>query len=283
MSSRHQHSRSESELPEMSDLSHAACTKQLAGFQTGLLPEDDSTVVAEHMASCPNCRLFSEQIEETSGFLEGLPPRDPSEQLAESLADVIHTTSAMDAPDVLLRQLCRLADSFDPAGAEDLVQQTFLAAIEHDPRRLELAELARDLVDRALNDVGPRSRGLEDFAWPQQTSVSDPDADTAELFYPDFYESGPEIGQFVDSPNIWGRTNTLTPEEDIDTDELYGVVERAMTQLPAPLGQLVQLVDVEQLPLMDAASVLRLGSEDAAEALNRARIHVRGAVDEFLA
>ncbi len=267
----------------MSDLSCAACTKQLTGFQTGLLPESDSTIVAEHMAACSNCRLFSEQIDETSGFLEALPPRDPSQQLAESVADVTHSASAKDDPVVLLGQLSRLADSFDPAGAEDLVQRTFLAAVERDPRRLELAELARDLADKALADADPGLRGLEDFGFAQQTSMSDPDADTAELFYPDFYESGPEIGQFVDSPNIWGRTNTLTPEEDFDTDELYGVVEQAITQLPVPLGQLVQLVDIEQLPLAEAASVLRLDSEDAAEALNRARIHVRGAVDGFLA
>ncbi len=267
----------------MSDLSCAACTEQLTGFQTGLLPESDSTIVAEHIASCPNCRLFSEQLDETSGFLEALPPRDPSQQLAESVAAVTHSASAKDDPDVLLRQLCRLADSFDPAGAEDLVQRTFLAAVERDPQRLELAELARDLADKALADPDPGLRGLEDFGFAQQTSMSDPDADTAELFYPDFYESGPEIGQFVDSPNVWGRTNTLTPEEDIDTGELYGVVEQAITQLPVPLGQLVQLVDIEQLPLTEAASVLRLGSENAAEALNRARIHLRGAVDDFLA
>lgn len=270
-------------MPDANDLACVECTERLTAFQTGLLPESDASVVDEHLAACTNCRLFSDQIDTTTDFINAMPRGDSAQQLAETLAHAVPSTSQTDNPDELLRRLCRLADSLDPSRAEDLVQRTFLAAVERDPQRLELQELARDLIDKALADTDRGLRGLDDFDWDQQRPAPDPDADAAELYYPDFYETGPEIGQFVDAPNIWGRTNRLTPEEDIDTGELYGVVDRAIEKLPVPLGQLVELVDIEQIPLPEAASMLRLGPNDAAQALNRARIHVRGAVDAFIA
>ena len=87
----------------------------------------------------------------------------------------------------------------------------------------------------------------------------------------------------VDSPGVWGRTNILAPEEDFSTTELYGVVDQALDQLPAPLGQLIQLVDIDRLSVADAADALRLSPDDATSALHRARVHVRGAIDGFVA
>jgi DNA-directed RNA polymerase specialized sigma24 family protein len=75
----------------------------------------------------------------------------------------------------------------------------------------------------------------------------------------------------------------LTPEEDYSTTELYGVVDQALDQLPAPLGQLIQLVDIDRLSLADAAAALRLTRDDATSALHRARVHVRGAINDFVA
>lgn len=265
----------------MTDVSHADCTDQLTAFQTGLLPETEGEVIAEHLGSCPNCRIFSEQIDETSSFLEALPQPEAPPQLVARLTSAGPPQGDTD-PDSLLRQLCQLADSLDPVNAEDLVQGTFLAAVERDPAVLDFAVLARDLTDTALADQQPESRGLEQFDLGGTTSMLDPDGDTAELFYPDFYEEGPDIGQFIDSPRIWGRTNTLTPEEDYATGELYGIVDEALGQLPAPLGQLIQLVDIDQLSLPEAAAALRLSLDDAVSALHRARVHVRGVIDDFL-
>lgn len=266
-------------MPDAIDLACVECTAGLAAFQTGLLPEEDSSVVDEHLAGCPNCRLFSDQIDATVQFIEALPPRQSTQRLVESLVDIAPAAQASNPGD-LLRQLCRLADSLDPIRAEDLVQQAFLSAIERDPQRLDLSELARDLTDNALDDAEPTLRGLDDF--DQHRPVRDTDADSAELYYPDFYETGPDIGQFVDAPIIWGEANRLTPEADVQTGELFGFVEDAIEQLPAPLGQLVELVDIEQISLFEAASMLRLSPDDAARGLNRARIHVRGAVNTFI-
>ena len=40
-----------------------ACIDQLTRFQTGLLPQSDTEVVREHLNSCPDCRLFADQVE----------------------------------------------------------------------------------------------------------------------------------------------------------------------------------------------------------------------------
>lgn len=257
------------------------CTDQLTAFQLGLLPETEAEVVSEHLDSCPNCRIFSEQIVATAALLEAFPQPEAPTELAAAIATSSSSPTGSEL-DALLRQLCQLADSLDPLNSEDLVQSTLLTAIGRDPARLEFADLARDLADTALADQQPETRGLDQFGLGTTTSTLDPDGDTAELFYPDFYNEGPDIGRFVDSPAVWGRTNVLTPEQDYSTTELYGVVDQALDQLPAPLAQLIQLVDIDQLSLPEASAALRLSRDDSTSALNRARVHVRGAIDDFL-
>jgi RNA polymerase sigma factor (sigma-70 family) len=266
----------------VNDISCADCTDQLTAFQLGLLPETEDEIVSEHLDSCPNCRIFSEQLQATAAVLEAFPQPETPPALAAAVASSSPSLAGTD-PDALLRRLCQLADSLDPQNAEDLVQSTFLAAIQRDPAELQFANLARDLTDAALADEQPETRGLDDFGLGINTSTLDPDGDTAELFYPDFYNEGPDIGQFVDSPGVWGRANVLTPEEDYSTTELYGVVDQALGQLPDPLEQLIQLVDIDQLSVLDAAAALRLSQNDATSALHRARAHVRGAIDAFVA
>ena len=270
-------------MPDAIDLACLECTAGLTAFQTGLVPEEDRSVVNEHLEACPNCRLFADQIDATIDFIEAMPLTDSAQRLSESLSDLAPSsanTDNTDNPDDLLRQLCRLADSLDPSRAEELVQTTFLTALERDPNSFNLTELARDLTDNALADTEHTVRGLDDY--DNQRPTRDADADAAELYYPDFYETGPDIGQFIVTPNIWGETNRLTPEEDIQTDELYGAVDRALEQLPAPLSQLVELVDIEQISLPEAASILRLDLDDAVKALNRARIHLHGTINAFI-
>ena len=67
------------------------------------------------------------------------------------------------------------------------------------------------------------------------------------------------------------------------TTDLYRVVDGAVARLADPLGQLVQLVDINDVSLADAAYVLRLDKVDAVDALHRARIHLRGVVNEYMA
>jgi DNA-directed RNA polymerase specialized sigma24 family protein len=145
--------------------------------------------------------------------------------------------------------------------------------------------LAQNLTDRAFGDSGPTLRSLDEYETRTESRDPgpDPDGDTAELFYPEFYAVGPDAGRHVDAPNRWGQTNTLSPDDDVLTADLYGVVDDAIARLADPLGQLVQLVDIDDVSVANAAKTLRLDENDAADALHRARVHLRGVVDSVLA
>lgn len=266
-------------------LSCPGCIDQLTRFQTGLLEETDAEVVQEHLDACPNCRLFSDQIGAVADFVGSGEPAGLPDSVSDLLDDFAH--SAADKPNDLadiVRSLCRLADSLDADAAEDLVQQTLLTALEDNPGDLELSVLAQDLTDRAFGESSPTVRSLDDYRTRAESRGAgpDPDGDTAELFYPDLYDSGPDAGRHVDATNRWGQTNTLSPDDDVLTADLYNVVDDAIARLADPLGQLVQLVDIDGVSVVDAAQMLRLDQNDAVDALHRARVHLRGVVDQLV-
>lgn len=116
-----------------------------------------------------------------------------------------------------------------------------------------------------------------------QLQEFDPDADAAELFYPHFYLDGPDSGAWVQSPNSWpGGPRVLSPEEDLTTTELYGVVDTAIAQLDADGAQLLALVDMDGLDSSVAAQRLGLEESVARRVLGAARNHVRAALDDYL-
>lgn len=74
----------------------------------------------------------------------------------------------------------------------------------------------------------------------------------------------------------------LQPEDDVATIELFGVTDSAIDNLPELDMRLITLVDIDGVSLEQAALGLGVRKEQAAKALNRARIHVRGAIDNYL-
>jgi DNA-directed RNA polymerase specialized sigma24 family protein len=74
----------------------------------------------------------------------------------------------------------------------------------------------------------------------------------------------------------------LAPEDDVATIELFGVTDSAIDELPEAGMRLITLVDIEGVSLDDAARALRVSKARGAQALNSARIHVRGAIDDYL-
>ena len=84
--------------------------------------------------------------------------------------------------------------------------------------------------------------------------VYDPDSEPGELFYPDFYQEGPDAGRFIESPNAWGHTLRLHPEDDVATIELFGVTDSAIDNLPELDMRLITLVDIDGVSLEQAAA-----------------------------
>jgi DNA-directed RNA polymerase specialized sigma24 family protein len=175
-----------------------------------------------------------------------------------------------------LPHLYTLANALDANAADDLVQATLTSALTDSDADTTGSGLAAAL-ERLAAERGPE---VESPAVP--TAGSDPDADAAELFYPDFYTDGPDAGAWVDSPVAWGEARVLLPDDDLVTAEAYGVVDAALAELDPIDAGLVTLVDIEGAPFGQAVLELGLSSGEARDRLARARFAVRAALDRYL-
>ena len=247
----------------------AECVDRLTDHQAGRLAEPDRAVIDEHLSDCPDCRRFAAQLTATEEMLEHSARPVPSSSAG------LPRDAGLQAALSALRQL---AESLDSKRADDLVQDVVTEAWSagHD---LDLKSLARTLTDRALADHAPLERGIRDFATGDPSQRLDVDADTPELFYPEFYVDGPDLGRFVDAPNQWGAGHAhLGPEADLLTADLLHQIDDAVGTLTPPHGQVAQLVLLDGLSIGDAADVLRLSSDATARALHQVRVHLRGVV-----
>jgi DNA-directed RNA polymerase specialized sigma24 family protein len=175
-----------------------------------------------------------------------------------------------------LPQLYALANALDANAADDLVQETLTSALA-DPDTDTTGSVLAAALERLAAERGP---DVDSPAVP--TAGSDPDADEAELFYPDFYTDGPDAGAWVDPPVAWGEARVLGPEDALVTSEAYGAVDAALAELdPIEVG-LVTLVDIDGTPFGRAVLELDLPSGEARGRLARARFAVRAALDRHL-
>jgi len=268
----------EQESTTITNLACAECVAHLAEVEFQLLPETDAEVVTEHLSECPDCRLFKEQLDSTRDLLAATP----APELTAEIADVLKESQSELADSSIepsLERLYRVAAALGVGDADELVQQTLLDAVS-EGATLDSGALI-DRLTRAAEEMGGHPTESLDQA-DSDSIAYDPDSETAELFYPEFYEDGPDAGRFVDSPNAWGQAFRLAPEDDVATIELFGVTDSAIDELPEAGMRLITLVDIEGVSLDDAARALRVSKARGAQALNSARIHVRGAIDDYL-
>ena len=248
---------------------HAA-SDQLAG----LLSDAERGALEHHLAGCDSCSCLMDQLRSTVAVLGSRP----EVQVPDSLrAMVAHTEGGRaEALTAQLPHLYALANVLDANAADDLVQETLTSALADPDTDATGSGLAATLTRLA-------AEGRPDVDSPAvPTAGSDPDADEAELFFPDFYTDGPDAGAWVDSPVAWGEARVLRPEDDLVTTETYGVVDAALAELdPIDVG-LVTLVDIEGAPFSRAVRELDLPSGEARERLARARFAVRAALDRYL-
>jgi DNA-directed RNA polymerase specialized sigma24 family protein len=268
----------ENEAPTTTGLACALCVAHLAEAEFELLPETDAEVVTEHFSQCPDCRLFKEQLDMTREIIAAAPAAGLTADQADVLEEA-RSNLADGRNELSLARLYRVAAALDVEDTDELVQQTLLDAIT-EGASFDSAELIGRLTRTAADERGHLTESLNEA--DQSSLAYDPDSEPAELFYPEFYDEGPDVGRFVDSPNDWGHVFRLAPEEEVATIELYGVTDSAIDQLPDLGMRLITLVDIEGVSLEDAARGLRVSKERAAQELNSGRIHVRGAIDNYL-
>lgn len=218
------------------------------------------------------------------------------------------------------RLLVALAAAADPEHADDLVQDTWQHLLEKSPAgatptREELSEhllghirshghdhevdheswtdavLGRGKADRAAADTATGGvRDSETVTVDLNERISarpvehlDSDADRAELFYPDFYDEGPQEGSWVSPPSRWPTiAHILGPDAELETSELYREVDAALDDLPEHIWDAVHLIDLEGHTLETASWLLGVEREVALANLSVGRNHVRGRINAYL-
>jgi DNA-directed RNA polymerase specialized sigma24 family protein len=248
---------------------HAA-SDQLAG----LLSDAERSELEDHLAGCDSCSCLMDQLRSTVAVLGSRPEA----QVPDSLRAMVAQTDSDRAKALTaqLPHLYALANALDANAADDLVQETLTAALA-DPDTDTTGHGLAAALERLAAERGPE---VESPAAP--TAGSDPDADAAELYYPDFYTDGPDAGAWVDPPVAWGEARVLGPDDDLVTTEAYGAVDAAFGRLDPIDAGLVALVDIEGAPFSQAALELDLPSGEARQRLARARFAVRAALDRYL-
>jgi DNA-directed RNA polymerase specialized sigma24 family protein len=263
------------------------------GGDLGLAPEHVQNSLAAHLANCRDCRSYVSQIATTRELLGRQSGRGGVQsELADGAVPLVGESPATDV-EALRSALLMRAELLDPSNAEDIAQRSLevgLALQRRDSRPrgiVELTKIMHTLSDAQMCLDGRTTPAVDVNAAAQARADSledlNSDADEPELFYPDLYPGEDRLDGWVDSPNQWrGGAQILGPEEVDETGEVYDVLDKALGELPEPLGELLALVDLQGYALAGSAQALGLDELSATAALARARNHVRGRLDEYL-
>jgi DNA-directed RNA polymerase specialized sigma24 family protein len=263
------------------------------GGDLGLAPEHVQNSLAAHLANCRDCASYVSQIATTRELLGRQSGRGGVQsELADGAVPLVGESPATDV-EALRSALLMRADLLDPSNAEDIAQRSLevgLALQRRDSRPrgiVELTKIMHTLSDAQMCLDGRTTPAVDVNAAARARADSledlNSDADEPELFYPDLYPGEDRLDGWVDSPNQWrGGAQILGPEEVDETGEVYDVLDKALGELPEPLGELLALVDLQGHALVGSAQALGLDELSATAALARARNHVRGRLNEYL-
>jgi DNA-directed RNA polymerase specialized sigma24 family protein len=256
-----------------------------------VLDGDTKSAIGSHLDACDDCPTYLTQLRTTIGVLRDRPgiavPADLQAAIDDAMAGLAERDAAEHAASEHGEQLLATATAIDPGRADDLVQQTWVRAFDEGTDAFTLTRLVEILSDVAGDrDVSGSAEvgSLHDItATEAGRDRLDPDADTAALFYPDFYTDGPDAGAWIEPPNSWpADTRILSPDADVETGELYGIVDDAIGELPSFESQVITLIDIEGLLADHVALSLDRSSRAVHDALHAARNHVRGRIDTYL-
>ncbi|MEU3305321.1 hypothetical protein ABZ729_36755 [Streptomyces sp. NPDC006678] len=275
----------------------------------GVLPREATSELARHVGECTACATYLGQAATISALLSAHARICFENEIASDVGEGADIGARR-----VQRYLETLARAVDPLHAEDLVQDTWehvlgsssnappmpgelVAQLVHRLSRhtegdtSDTAQWAESLLRAQRSGTagthfdGPTSPiTTEDLRSLSDTESLDPDADSAELFFPGFYGDEPDKRQWHTRPVAWPAISRLLgPDAEIQTDELYSVVDAALDELPQDLDSILTLVDLEGMSLESATRRLSLDPAVATQRLVRARHHLRGRVGEYLA
>jgi RNA polymerase sigma-70 factor, ECF subfamily len=153
-----------------------------------------------------------------------------------------------------------LARLRDPHQAEDVVQETFLAAIKNPsfaeqsaPRTWLTGILKHKIIDVMRKNV--REIAASDL-------MDDEDANMDEFF--------DEKGKWSEKPQAWSM-----PTDALEQKQFLGVLQNCMEKLPAKAAQLFVLRDVHETDNDEICKELNISATNAWVMLYRARMGLR--------
>jgi RNA polymerase sigma-70 factor, ECF subfamily len=149
----------------------------------------------------------------------------------------------------------------DPSLAEDVVQETFLAAIKNRAQFQGRSSLSTWLYRIAYNEAQEILRKREDLPLEEEPEEDD----EAPLPHPE---------ALID----WG----FTPERMLSDKELRQEMDRAIQALPESLKIVFLLRDVDDLSTEDAAETLGISPGAVKVRLHRARLFLRERLSGYL-
>ena len=157
-----------------------------------------------------------------------------------------------------------LARLRDPHKAEDVVQETFLAAIKSPnfaqqsaPRTWLTGILKHKIIDVMRKNV--REVVASDL-------MSDDDANMDDFF--------DDKGYWIEKPQEWNM-----PEGALEQKQFLGVLQTCMERLPAKLAQLFLMRDVHEIDNEEICKELNISSTNAWVMLYRARMGLRKCIE----
>lgn len=283
------------------------------------LPVRAAFEIGKHLRTCPDCTEYVAQVAKTMALLGLRADARPGRKTIALRLRTAHEQGREPgfSPLVLAQTqhyLMTLARATDPAHADDLVQDTWDHFLSGSPMVMpDRATLAAYLIQHAHDHVGEEQAdretwvdglvrhhphnpadlaeidlpadpgGHEDWRTLADLDALDPDADRAELYLPDLYDDGPDKLGWSIPPAAWPSVaRMLRPDEEAQTSELYSVVDSALDELPAPLADVLYLVDIKGHSLPTASSLLGRDAASLQRDLARARNHVRGRVNTYV-
>lgn len=262
-----------------------------------------------HLETCIDCSTYVAQMAATRDVLGRLAQRNSKEvealpfesdrsiqekgMLAEGNQE--HLSAFGDESDAaqLRSDLLSRAELVDPENAQDLVHRALevgYALQQRDARVRNSTELMRIIFSLAeaqqrfeSETVTATDLTAATYVVNDSLAELDTDADFPELFYPELYPIEDELNGWVDSPRPWqSNVLILEPDQTEELNEVEAVLNAALEELPEPLGELLNLVDLNGETVRESGLALGLDVPSATSALSRARNHVRGRLDTYI-
>jgi len=159
----------------------------------------------------------------------------------------------------------------DEERAEDVVQETLLAALQHlrsySGRATERTWLTGILKHKIVDQI--RKSCKEVPFEPSDTDLSE--------FDPLFERPDEFQGHWSDtlSPRVWNRT----PEDAVRQDEFFGVLQKCMAKLPERVAHVFTLREMNELDTEEICSMLELSTSNFWVMMHRARMSLRRCIE----